>query len=493
MVMYLKNYSLWLDYRNSNYYPKLNRNLDVDVLIVGGGITGVSTAYHLVNSKLKVAVVERNKIGEGVSARTTGKLTYMQGDIYSKLASTYSTDVAKSYYNSQKDAIKLVGKIIKDNNIECDFSRQKSFLFANAEKDIEKLKNEKSLLENFGSNIKEEKLPLNLKNYYSISVSDTAYFHAVKYIKKLASICYSKGIQIYENTNISKMIKHDGYYICYTNGYIIKAKNVVVASHYPFFIFPFLFPLKANVERSYICASLINDNKYLSGINLNKNSISFRYHQDNINIFFIYLDESHNLAYRFNYKDNFNKLKNDNNKINQNIKNIWSNTDILTNDYLPYIGKLNDNLLISTGYNTWGMTNGSIAGKILSDILLNKNNKYEKLFNPKRSMPFINVLNIGKNIFSSIKPFIQNKLFKNKKYYPKNVIFTKRNGKNVAIYIDKYNKEHIVYNTCPHFKCSLVFNEVEKTWDCPCHSSRFTIDGKCINGPSNKDISYKNN
>ena len=173
---------------------------------------------------------------------------------------------------------------------------------------------------------------------------------------------------------------------------------------------------------------------------------------------------------------------------------VWSNHDIITNDYLPYIGCLKSgdtSLLMGTGYNTWGMTNGSLAGKILSDMILEQENKYIPLFDPHRRKNIESIKSIPINIYCSIKPFIQNKLFKKKSWYSKNIYFDKRNGKDVAIYKDENNKEHIVYNKCPHLKCSLIFNETEKTWDCPCHGSRFNIDGECIQGPSNYDIKFK--
>ena len=278
-------------------------------------------------------------------------------------------------------------------------------------------------------------------------------------------------------------------FFCYVDKYIIKAKKVVLACHYPFFVIPFLFPLKGHLERSYISASKVNEVKCVSGINTSKSSISFRYHTDNLNNYFLYLNNSHNLAFKFNLKNNFNKLLNNIEALNFKPEYIWSNIDIITNDYLPYIGLIKENLYIGTGYNTWGMTNGSIAGKLLSDLILNKNNKYKKLFDPKRSSS--SICSITTDIFSSAKPFIQNKLIKNKPYYAKNVIFTKRNGKSVAIYKDENGIEHIVYNKCPHLKCSLIFNEIEKTWDCPCHASRFTIDGEVIEGPSNYNIKFK--
>ena len=489
----MKNNSIWQEEIKKDNYYELKENREVDVLIIGGGITGISTAYHLSKSNLNICVVEKNNIASGITSKTTGKLTYLQGLIYSNIANFYSKEVAKKYYDSQKEAIKLVEDIIEENNIDCNFTKQKSYLFASFKEEIEKIKKEKTLLEEFGVKVNEIKtLPIDIHSYYGISVTDTAYFHPVKYVNELAKICSLRKVKIFENTNICELKKIDNGYICYTtNNKKIIAKKVICACNYPFFLFPYFFPIKGHIERSYISASKVDENKDVSGINTLNNATSFRFYKNNKNKYLIYLKGSHNLAFKYNIKDNFKPLINDLQRMNLNSDYLWCNEDIITNDYLPYIGEIDSFLYIATGYNTWGMTNGSIAGKILSDILLNKENKYIELFNPKRVMPFANIVNITYDLFSSIKPFLENRINKNKNFYQEKVLFTKKDGKNIAIYIDERGNKHIVYNTCPHMKCSLIFNEIEKTWDCPCHSSRFDIDGKAIKGPSAYNISYQ--
>ncbi len=477
----MKNFSLWLDIDFDK--PKvLDKNINVDILIIGAGMTGLSTAYQLRNSNLNICVVEKNLIAHGVSSKTTGKLTYLQDNIYSKLK-----DKAKLYYKSQKEAIEIVKNIVEENNIDCNLEKVASYIYTEKDND-KKLIKEKEKLQDLNISFQEHNnIPINSNCKYAISVNDTYVFHPLKYLKKLKEIIEKNKIPVYENSSVSEIRKKDNIYECIVNKKIVKAKKVIIATHYPFFLYPMLTPLKTYLEKSYISASKVKEIKHFSDISLSKQIKSIRFHKDN---YFIYLTGTHNLCNKYNYKDNFNNLLLDLEKMNIEPVYIWSNHDIMTEDHLPYIGFIDDNLLIGTGYNTWGMTNGTIASKILKDLVLEEENEYINLFDPKRNKS-INSLKYPLYMSYSAKSFIENKLVKNKFWYNYNIIFEKRNGKNIAIYLDKENNKHIVYNLCPHMKCSLIFNEVEKTWDCPCHGSRFDIDGKCIIGPSKKDITYK--
>lgn len=484
----MKNKSIWLDVKNKKNYEKLKQDLLVDVLIIGGGITGISTLYHLRNSNLKVCLVEKNRLLEGVTSKTTGKLTYLQENIYSKLNSFHNEEVAKKYLESQKEAIKLVKNIINKNDIECDLERVDSYVFSNEnngglEKEIELLK--------------KWEIPIKLSNVLpngvdvgsSYYVEDTYVFHPLKYLYKLADICSKAGCMIYENTKIIDVNKEDNFFICRGDVFSIKAKYVVIAVHYPYFLFPFLMPFKSYLEKSYIEAFKVIKNFNFSAINLDKKTISTRFQQGDGSIYQLYLTNSHNYCIKNNEEKNFYELLNEK---DITPEYVWSNKDIMTNDLLPYIGKLdNNNLLIGTGYNTWGMTNGSLAGKILADIIMGRANNYIKLFKPNRCLNLGNLMHFPISVWSSISAFVKNKVYKNKSWYSDKVRFEKRDGKEIGIYVDDDGKEHIVYNKCPHMKCNLIFNEIEKTWDCPCHGSRFSIDGKSIEGPSNYDITYK--
>lgn len=484
---YKNNTSLWTTIEDKIICDPLTENISVDVLIIGGGITGISTLYHLINSNLKVCLVEKNTVGSGITSKTTGKLTYLQENILSKINKYLNIKNAKLYLESQKDAINIVKNIINKEKIDCNLDEVKSFLLGiNNNKELNK---EIKILKELNVKFKEtNKLPDNKKIEKSIYVNDAYVFHPLKYLYELKNKCLKHRLSIYENTKIISIKKEDNYYICKTPNNYIKAKKVVLALHYPYFLIPYLMPLKCYLEKSYIKVLEEDKNYQYSAITINKPTLSIRYYSDNNKHYKIVLKNSHNLAIKNNEKENFKNLINA-----DNPEYVWSNIDIITNDSIPFIGSLDDNnsLLIGTGYNTWGMTNGSLAGKILSDIILNKNNKYIDLFNPRRKINIGKIINTPLILCSNAYSFTKSKISKNKSWYNNKIKFETRDGKELAIYIDKNNKEHIVYNKCPHLKCGLQFNDIEKTWDCPCHGSRFDIDGKSIEGPSNYNITYK--
>ena len=474
----MKNYSIWKEGVDLPKFDKLGENLNVDVLIIGGGMTGINTLYQLRDSSLEVVLVEQNRIGMGVTVNSTGKLTYLQDSLYEKIQKNFDVETAKKYLDSQREAIKLAVDIINKDKIDCNILKSPSYVYANDEREETKLDDLRKFLEDY--NIKVIEGHSDLIEYKSmIGVDDTYIFHPLKYINGLLKKIDKNNI--YEDTSIVKMEKNNEEgYVCYTNeDYVIRAKKVVIASHYPYFNLPFLFPIKGSLEKSYLSASKYKEDN-ISLIKYSKPIISIRSYLD----YLIYLSNSHNISSKVDDKEHYKELKKKLDDLGFEPEYLWSNTDIMTNDSLPYIGKIDDNLLLGTGYNTWGMTNGILAGKILADIILEKDNKYEDLFNPKR----MNLGIIGGAIADSgysASGYLNGIITDSD-----SVEYDTIDGLEIAIYKDKEG-EHKVYTKCPHMGCRLIFNEIEKTWDCPCHASRFDVDGKCISGPSNKDINVK--
>ncbi len=482
------NKSIWLKGVKQQKSNILKNDIETDILIIGGGITGITTGYFLQDSNKKITIVDQNKIGCGHTSKSTGKLTYLQGSIYNNIEKIYDKDTSLNYLKSQKEAIEIVKKIIIDNNIKCDFESNNSYFFVKKKSSLNKIEKLKQFLNYYNIKYKEDnKIPLNFQCTSSIKVDDTAVFNPYKYVNGLKEVLKNnKNISIYENTMITNIEKNNNHYIVHTSKNKIKTKKIVFACHYPFFINPYFLPFKTKIKKAYLCAAYIDKTKRFNAISDEDTIDSIRYHSDTKN-YIIYASEERSLGSNTNNEKNYQNLfwKAKTN-LSENIKYYWFNYDIVTSDYLPIIGYLeedNNNLLIGTGYNLWGMTNGTIAGKILSDLILTNKNKYQELFNPNRNFNINKINNyIAYNSISAYS-FIKSKINKEPKFYKSIEIQS-----NKGIYKDENNIPHKVSLVCPHMKCNLLFNTVDKTWDCPCHGSRFDINGKIISGPSTCNI-----
>ncbi len=477
----MKNKSIWE--QPIKYLKPLKKNMDVDVLIIGGGITGLSCLYNLKDSNLKTILVERNACGTGITMKSTAKITFVQEPLITNIRKYHGNKIAVEYLKSQIDAMHTLKNIIVNEGIDCDLKEVKSYVFTCDETSISNLDSCYNFYKNAGQTpeyININSKDINLKNCFKIS--NTYTFNPTKYINHLKELLNKN---IYENSKIENITKENDYYICTIKNIKIKTKHIIIACHYPYFIYPLLLPLKSHIETSFIGARKVSENLNISAISIDKDPHSIRYYNDSKDNYLIYINTTIPSANIKSINKYFQNLE-----TKDHLDYLWSNNDIMTNDYLPFIGSItkNNQLLIGTGYNAWGITNGTLAGIILSDIILKKQNSYQQLFSPKRNINLAKIINLPKNLAYNLKSFLNST--KNNVNNQK-VIYKKIRGINVAIYTDETGIEHTVINKCPHMKCGLVFNELEKTWDCHCHGSRFDIDGKCIEGPSNYDITFK--
>lgn len=480
--------SIWNLKENRDTIKELDKNIKVDTLIIGAGLTGLNTAYYLKDFG-NVVVVEASVFGHGVTLNTTAKINYLQERIYTKIKSLRGEKLAKIYLNSQKSAIDKLINIIKKEKIECDLKKVPSYIFANTKKEISKLNDEVKFLKNNKIDIKKGELPDKITTYSSYYVEDTYVFNPYKYLKGLYNLVLKSGIMVYENTRVIDIRgDENNYEVLTSKGFSIKAKKIVFGCHYPYFKMPFFLPIKSTIEKSYIIVSKVEKDKGFTCISTGRPVYSCRFYDDGENIYQISLGESHNSAFDQNDEYHFNRIKEIFNLKEKNIILRYSNSDIMTVDYMPYIGKIKNNMYIGCGYNTWGMTNSVLAASLISDCIKGKENKLINYFSPKR-LTLANLISLPSILFSQSKSFFGAKINKNKPWYCNEVRFYKENGINYAVYTDEQGVEHRIINKCPHLGCRLIFNKLEKTWDCPCHSSRFDIDGKCIKGPSNYDIS----
>lgn len=434
----MKIKSIWEEDLSSNYL-NLNKNIECDILIIGGGISGILSAYYLNNSNLNIVLVERNKLLSATTSKMTAKVTLLQ-DILTKIDNKYLL----TYLHSQLAGLNLLKSNINKLNIKCDFCKNDSYLYTTKFKNINKIKKIENIFNKLNIDIKKDKIPIKeLKSVYSIKSNLSYEINPIKYLNSI--IKSLNNVNIYENTNIIKVFKRDNYYNCLTsNNIIIKTKKVIFACFYPYFIKPLLFPLKVTLERANIVCGNSNYKGNYNLINIDKNINSIRFYKDKM----IYL-------YDCKLISSFKNIIN--NKIVNNIDYYFTNMDIITNNYLPLVGEIEKNMYIITGYNTWGILSSHIGARYLSNVVLNNKEylEYKKIFNPRKSLSIQIISNSFINICESIKGYIKGLKYLN-------------------------NPQ------CPHLKCKLIYNKLEDTWDCPCHGSRFNKNGKIISGPAKK-------
>lgn len=467
------------------------KDFNTDVLIIGGGITGLSTAYFLKDSNLNISIIDKSNIGMGITSKTTAKVHFLQETIYQKLENSFNKDISKKYFDSQIDAISLIKDIISNEKIKCDFKECDSYIFTKEDKEIKKIKREKELLESWNIECKEvNKLPIHFPIKYGIMVKGNYTFHPLKYIKGLIDTVKDK-INIYENILVLDIDPQvDGTYVVKTDKNTITCKYLVVACFYPFFVFPGLIPFKTYIKKEYVNSSKYDNASNFTALSVGSKLHSIRFYNDYI----IYGSNDHRSTNKIKCQDNYKQSESDFKMFfSKEPEFTWMNQDLMSNDYLPLIGRINKNnpnLLIACAFNAWGMTNSTLSDKILSDIILGKENSYINLFAPDR----MNTTGIINSIVSSTnyaKVYLQTTVKKNQTFNNKHVYTVNVNGKQYGVYCDDYGKKHIINLKCPHFKCNLVFNEAELTWDCPCHGSRFDIDGNIICGPAKNSINVK--
>ncbi len=478
--------SIWLQGFQKNTKQNKLEKKQTDICIIGGGIAGMSVAFALKDSDYNILLIDKGTIGFGATAYTTAKISYLQELPYSKIASMHGEDSAKRYFESQKEAFDLIADYIDHYQINCDYEKVREYILATKEKQVSKLKKEEQYLKNWKiPYITIEAIPLPISIQYGLGV-EGAVFHPLKYIYGLKKIIENK-ITICENVCAKEIQKKNDQYFITTDMGIIEATYVVVCTHYPFFIKPGYIPLKTHVEKSYVIASKTKKSLPLSCITTGLPMHSIRYHEN----YLLYGSYAHALTNHLDDGKNFEHLKiRFQNHFQTKIDCMWFNQDMISNDGLPFIGEIEkgSHLFLATAFQTWGMTNGVLAGQVIADIIQKGTSPYEDLFAIKRGWNLMRSIHFLVDGVRYGKIYLQTTLIKNPKFYQNHVCVAYENGIRIGIYIDENGVRHKVLNTCPHMKCHLIFNEQEKTWDCPCHSSRFDIDGNVIRGPSSYSI-----
>lgn len=499
-------------------YPALDKDLSKEVVVVGGGIAGYLTAFRLSEQGKDVAVLEARELFSGTTNKTTAHIDALQTLLYSTL-SKKSLNKARLYFDSQASAVDEYEKLINKYNIDCEFVRHKSYIIANS-CDKKFLKEAKALkkmgvdvtLERSASfdglepnkesldNDAQPKYPLLSEKKAIIFVPSMAAFDPILFLKGLPV-----NFEIYENTRVTdvdfskKQLK--------ANGYTITADKIVIATNFPIINFPGWYFVRMYRSTSYAIAAKCKHS--LEGIyqSVSESGVTFRSYKD-----YLIVGGLDHKTGRQDDEKKFQKLYQKAQEIMpcDQMTHYWSANDCITFDNVPFVGhysKKSKDIYVITGFNKYGMANAMTASMLVCNYIAKNSvqsnqkilekttclfesvEKYKKLFTPQRYTSIFgflrNFLSVAKNLL--IMPLtLPLKSWKSIKKGEGAIAMYK--GRKKAVYIDEQGNPHICGPLCAHLKCQLKFNKIEKTWDCPCHGSRFDIDGNLLVGPSVKNL-----
>ncbi len=502
--------SYWIQStKNLKLNEKITNNYETDVCIIGAGLAGLSTGYYLAKEGINVIILDKDNIGQKVSGNTTAKITLQHNLIYDYLIKSFGMDFAMKYFKSNKEAISNIKKIIDDENIECDFEYQDNYVYTTNQDDITKIHNEIKAINSLNNilNLNEKDIfadfvtsfNLPFKICGAIKVKDQAQFHPLKYMFGLSKAIKNKGGIIFTNSLVTDVKQKDGVYTTYTDKHFIKSKYIVIASHFPFKDFPGFYFSKMYQSTSYVLGidtkSDLFDGMYISS---DKPTFSYRTAKYKDKKILIMAGGDHKTGYApDNNQTGYNILEQEAKKYYPNCEILyrWNTRDCITIDKVPYIGDFSNlmpNMFVATGFNKWGITSSNVAANIIRDKILGIKNEYSKIYEATRFSPIKNAHEM-KNITSQVlKSFVTNRI----KIPEENLSAIKNdnggiikvNGASIGIYKDINGKVFAVNPTCTHLGCLLTWNNLDKTWDCPCHGSRFDYTGKNLYDPAFKDL-----
>lgn len=499
--------SIWIEEKNitnknntkNQVFSTLNQDLKATVCVIGAGLTGITTCYYLNQHNIDFCLIDKGKIMSRTSGNTTAKITYMHDLFYRYLIDSYGIEFAKGYYLSQNEALENIKKIIETEKIDCDFKIQDHYIYTIKQDMVSKLKDEHTAYHMLGVNCEyKNHIPLPLQDIVaSIQVKNQASFHPIKYAQGLIQTFSNQ--PIYENTAVTDITKSGDSYLIHTDqNKQISCKYVVMATKYPIKDFPGFHFLKMYQETSYLIAIQTNkqifDDMFLS---CDSPNLSFRkamYHGKEI---LLIGGNSHKTGENISLLNRYQLLTDTAKKLFPDYKLIdkWNTQDCISLDKVPYIGNFSNllpNIYLATGFKKWGMTSSHVAAKLMSDKIIGLKNNFESIYNATRFKPLKNAKELGNMVKEVANSMVINKFKINEESLEdieKNTgKIIKINGELVGVYKDEKSKIHAVVPTCTHLGCLLKFNDLDKTWDCPCHGSRFDYQGNNLYNPAYKKL-----
>lgn len=476
-----------------------NEQRQYDVIIAGGGITGLSLGVMLQRKGKRCLILEAQTLGFGTTGGTTAHLNTMMDTPYPQIISNFGLENAKLVARAAREAIELVKSNIENYGIDCGFEEVPAYLFSQNGKQTEELEEIEDACRQVGVVCEfASELPVPIQFEKVLKIEQQAKFHPLRYILKLAEVFEKEGGVIIESCRVLGSSKKDDLVMVETSNGEFSAANLVFATHIPIGVN--LIHFRCSPYRSYAMAVKLEDNAYPDSLIYDMYDPYHYYRTQTIDgeNYLIVGGDDHRTGEEPNTNGCFLKLES-HIRSHFNVSTVvsqWSSQYFEPADGLPYIGHLPgnpENVLVATGYGGNGMTYSHVAAITLSDMILNGDSQYQKLFSPSRLKPVAGFTEFVKHNADVVKQFVggwlgMDKLEEAADLATNDAKVVKYEGESLGVYKDDSGVLHAVNPACTHVKCSVAWNAAEKSWDCPCHGARYSVDGEVLTGPASRDL-----
>lgn len=494
--------SLWIATTPETNYAALQTGVTVDVAVIGGGIAGLTAALLLKRDGARVAVIEAGRIVKSVTGNTTAKITSLHNLIYDHLLSEFGLEGAQAYASAQQAAIEKIAALVSDYGIDCDFTRTDAYTYTETEEELERITREVEAAAQLNlpvSYVESTPLPFPVKG--AVRFTNQARFHPRKYLLHLAAQIEGDGSYIFEETRALDLEEDEQACRVTTARGVVTAREVILATHFPFYDHGMYFS-RMSPKRSYVIGCRLKspapEGMFITSSEPFRSFRSNRA-EDGGEIWMVG-GENHktgqggDTASRYRNLERYARERFD----VRTIEYRWSTQDNNTVDKVPYIGlstPASKRVYVATGFGGWGMTNGTVAGMILSDTIAGRDNQWSKVFDPNRFKPVTSAVDFVKENLNVAKHFVADRLGVPEAEKLPELLegegrIVEADGEKVAV-CKVAGATHEVSAICTHMGCVVDWNNAEQSWDCPCHGSRFNYDGKVIQGPANTDLKPK--
>lgn len=496
-----KQTSLWLDTREIPVFPPLAGNAHVDVAIVGAGITGLTAARLLVEAGRTVAVLEQERVGSGTTGGTTAHVTQVPDRRFREIDSKFGHGGVRQLVVSSRAALDRIAAWVEADRIDCDYQRVPAYLYTEDPDEVSRLEEEARIAREAGMSAElVREVPLPFRVAAAVRFADQARFHPIAYLAGLARRIVEGGGRIYEDTRVVEV--HDGHRgepcrVVTENGGTVTAREVLFATHTP----AGFTLLHAELEpiRSYVMAVRLRDQVPPDGLFFDTaDPYNYtRWQPDERGGLLVVGGKDHPTGQERETEACYRELEAYIRKCwsVESIEYRWSAQFYEPPDGLPLIGESlsSDRVFVATGYSGTGMMFGTLGGLLLTDRILGRANSWADLYQTKRLKPLAAGPQLAKLTLGTVKHFVQDRvtipeIHDLSEVLPGEGRVVEIGGEKVALYRGEGGEVHTVSPVCTHAACIVQWNAAEKTWDCPCHGSRFTTDGQVIEGPAVKRL-----